>query len=67
MLEKLHSQVNERHKGAFSDKVTPDIDGSTDDQVVQCDIQVVKNTFIVDLKQIIGIYDIQIRMIAKKF
>ena len=67
MLEKLHSQVYERHNGAFSDKVTPDIDASTDDQVVQYDIHVVKNTFIVDLKQIIGIYDKQIKMIANKF
>ena len=29
----------------FSRKVSPDIDGSTDEPVVQCDIQVVENTF----------------------
>ena len=31
---------------AFLDKVTPDIDGFTGEQVVQCDVQVVK--FFVD-------------------
>lgn len=29
----------------FSDKVIPDIDGSTDEKVVQCDVQVVKRYF----------------------
>ena len=35
-------------QGAFSDKVTPDIDGFTDEPVVQCEVQVLKNTFIDD-------------------
>ena len=32
-------------QGAFSDKVTPDIDGFTDEPVVQCEVLVLKNTF----------------------
>ena len=31
-------------QGPFSDKVTPDIDGFTDEPVVQCDVQAVENT-----------------------
>ena len=34
----------------FTDKVVPDIDGFTDEPVVQCDVQVVENTFVVDAK-----------------
>ena len=34
----------------FTDKVVPDIDGFTDEPVVQCDVQVVENTFVVDSK-----------------
>ena len=30
---------------AFSDKVTLNIDGFTDEPLVQCDVQVVENTF----------------------
>ena len=37
-------------QGAFSDKVTPDIDGFTDEPAVQCDVQVVENIFIDDCK-----------------
>ena len=39
-----------RTLGAFSDKVTLDIDGFTDEPVVKCDVQVVENTFIDDSK-----------------
>ena len=35
---------------AFSDKVVPDSDGFTDEPVVQCDVQVVKNAFVGDSK-----------------
>ena len=35
---------------AFSDKVTPDIDGFTEESVVRYDVPVVKNTFIDDSK-----------------
>ena len=31
-------------QGAFSDKVTPYIDGFTDEPVVQCNVQVLENT-----------------------
>ena len=31
-------------RGAFPDKVNPDIDGFTDEPVAQCDIQVVENS-----------------------
>ena len=34
----------------FSDKVTSDIDGFSFEPVVQCDVQVVGNTFIDDSK-----------------
>ena len=37
-------------QGAFSDKVAPDIDGFSDEPVVQCDVQVTENTFIDDSK-----------------
>ena len=38
-------------QGAFLDKVTPDIDGFTDEPVLhQCDIQVVEYTFVDDSK-----------------
>ena len=40
-------------QGTFSDKITPDIESFTDEPVVQCDVQVVKNTFVDDSKQII--------------
>ena len=33
---------------AFWDKVTTDIDGFTDEPVVQCDIEVIKNIFVDD-------------------
>ena len=33
-------------QGALSDKVAPDIDGFTDEPVVQCDVQVAENTVI---------------------
>ena len=32
----------------FSDKVAPDIDGFTNEPVVQCDVEVVKNSFVDD-------------------
>ena len=34
----------------FSDIVAPDIDGFTDEPVVQCDSQVVRNAFVDDFK-----------------
>ena len=37
-------------QGAFSDKATSNIDDFTDEPEVQCDIQVVKNTFVDDSK-----------------
>ena len=37
-------------QGLFSDNVTSDVDGFTDEPVVQCDTQVVENTFIDDSK-----------------
>ena len=40
---------------AFSDKATPDIAGFTGEPVVQCDVWVVKNTFLDDSKQMIQI------------
>ena len=33
-------------QGAFSDKITPDIESFTDEPVVQCDVRVVKNTLV---------------------
>ena len=33
-----------REPGAFSDNIAPGIDCFTDEQVVQCNIQVVRNT-----------------------
>ena len=40
-----------RTLGEFLNKVTPDIDGFTDEPVVhQCDVQVVENTFVDDSK-----------------
>ena len=33
-------------QGKFLDKVTPDIDRFTDKPVIQCNIQVVENTFV---------------------
>ena len=39
-----------RTQGAFSDKVTLDIEGFTDKRVVQCYVQVVGNTFTDDSK-----------------
>ena len=33
-----------RAQGAFSDKVTSDFDGFTDEPIVQCDVQVIENT-----------------------
>ena len=44
-------------RGSFSNKVTPDTDGFTDEPVVQCDVRVVKNTFVDDSKQMIDIND----------
>ena len=38
-------------QGAFSDKVTPDIDYFTDEPQVQCDVQVVKNNFVDGFKK----------------
>ena len=38
------------NQGTFSDKVTPDTDVFTDQPVVQCNFQVVENTFIDDSK-----------------
>ena len=35
---------------AFSDKVARDIDDFTDEPIVQCDVQVLENTFIDDSK-----------------
>ena len=37
-------------QGAFSDKVALDIDGFTDEPVVQCDVQITDNAFIGDSK-----------------
>ena len=37
-------------QGAFSDKVTTNIDVFIDEAVVQCDVQVVENIFIDDSK-----------------
>ena len=37
-------------QGAFSNKVTLDNDGFTDEPVVQCNVQVVENTFVNDFK-----------------
>ena len=37
-------------RGAFSDKVTTGINGFTVEPVVQCDVQVVENTFMDDSK-----------------
>ena len=37
-------------QGTFSDKVAPDIDGFTDEPVVQYDAKVVENTFVDDFK-----------------
>ena len=43
--EKLcHTTAIPGTQGAFSDKVTPNIDGFTDKPVVQYDVQVVENT-----------------------
>ena len=39
-----------RTLGAFSDKVAPDISSFTDEPVVQCVVQVVKNSFVDDSK-----------------
>ena len=38
------------NQGTFSDKVIPDTDVFTDQPVVQCNFQVVENTFIDDSK-----------------
>ena len=40
----------QRNLGTFLDKVTPDIDGFTDEPVVKCDVQVIENTFMGDSK-----------------
>ena len=37
-------------QGAFSDKVALDIDDFTDEPEFQCDVHVVKNTFVGDSK-----------------
>ena len=37
-------------QGAFSGEVNPDIDGFTDEPVVQCDVHVVENIFTDDSK-----------------
>ena len=37
-------------QGAFSDQTNPDVDGFTNEPVVQCDAQVAKNIFINDSK-----------------
>ena len=37
-------------RGSFSYKVTPDIDGFTNEPIVQCNFQVVENTFVDDSK-----------------
>ena len=37
-------------QGAFSDKLTPNIDVFIDEPVVQCDVQGVENTFTDDFK-----------------
>ena len=33
---------------AFTNKITPDIDGCTDEPVFQCDVRIVKNCFVDD-------------------
>ena len=43
--------------GTCSDEVTPDIDGFIDEPVIQCVVQVVKNTFVDDSKQLIQMID----------
>ena len=51
MTEKREVVPRNLTQGAFSDKVNPDsFDGFTDESVVQCDVQVVENTFIDDSK-----------------
>ena len=40
-------------RGFFTNKVTPDIDGFTDEPVVQCNFRVVKDSFVDDSIQII--------------
>ena len=39
-----------RTQGVFSDKVTQDVDGFTDEPVVQYDVRVVKHAFVDDSK-----------------
>ena len=46
MSKNSYSQVQQGRKVKFSDKVTRDIDGFTDESVVQCDVQVAKNIFV---------------------
>ena len=49
--EKLcHTTGIPRTQGAFSDKVTLDVDGFTDEPVDKCHVQVAENTFIDDSK-----------------
>ena len=51
--EKQHGRLQlsiQGTQGAFSDKVTSHINDFTDKPEVQCDIQVVKNTFVDDSK-----------------
>lgn len=35
-------------QGAFTNKITPDIDGCTDEPVFPCDVRIVKNYFVDD-------------------
>ena len=39
-----------RTQGAFSDKVTLDIDDFTNEPVVQCNVQIVQKNFVVNSK-----------------
>ena len=45
--------------GKFSYKITPDIDGFIDETVVQCDVGVVKDTFVDNSKQMMQMINIQ--------
>ena len=52
-VKKSYSQVYLIRKGHFQKKLLPDIDGFTDETVVQCYVPVLKNTFVDDSKQMI--------------
>ena len=49
-MKTMSDHRDSRDPGAFSDKVTTNIDVFIDEAVVQCDVQVVENIFIDDSK-----------------